>query len=207
MRTAMVSVVVATILFVCSTESLADDPKPKSPSEGSLELRLVVKKGVHALDLGGKTSEEFREQVAKAEKVRGVMPTPPVVDLVLEVHNKGSKKVTVYIDGPNTHLTLELKGPGAVSAKVKQSGISTADSADTVTLAPGRSYSIPIMQLKAGTFLEPQYLYWTKPGEYTLSATIQLDDAKYSGDMVAFVKGPKLTCAPVKLKVEEKGKK
>jgi hypothetical protein len=206
-RIAFASAVVATIVFARSTASLAHDPKSKGTGEQPLELRLVVKKDVYVLDLGGKTPEEFHEHVTKAEKTRGVMPTPPLVDLILEIRNKGSKKVTAYVDGPNAQLTLELKGPGALSAKIKQDGVSTTDAADTVTLAPGRSYSIPIKQLKVGTVLEPQYLYWTKPGEYTLSATLQLDDEKRSGDTVEFVKGPKLTSVPVKVKVEEKGKR
>jgi hypothetical protein len=66
-----------------------------------------------------------------------------------------------------------------------------------VTLGPGKSYDIPLTHLRDGHRGVSRNLYWTEPGEYTLTATYQLADKEGN-------KGPLLKSKPVKVKVEEK---
>jgi hypothetical protein len=67
-----------------------------------------------------------------------------------------------------------------------------------VTLAPADSYSLPIRQLYDGLRWRGRAIYWTAPGEYTLTATYGLSNAQ--GDPSA-----RLQSEPVKLTVTAPG--
>jgi hypothetical protein len=66
---------------------------------------------------------------------------------------------------------LSVDGPGIVSPESLQgfSGSSSATTPQPVIL-PGEKYRIPIKSLNPGGF-SLDNVYWTEPGEYTITAT------------------------------------
>jgi hypothetical protein len=70
---------------------------------------------------------------------------------------------------------------------------------DSPIVVPGtrKVYSFPIAHLRDGHRGVGRNVYWTEPGEYTLTATYRLSDQDGG-------QGPLLTSRPVKLKVEDK---
>lgn len=189
-----------------------------------LEARIVVKKDTYTLDLGGKTEEEFRKERLQKEKTTDYPPAPEV-DLVLELHNTGTKELKVWMTedfkdekpragGDHVQLALDLKGPGAT--KVVVNGRQKAPATPgpkAVTVAPGKVVTLPITSLSFGQLGIAAYrverAYWTRAGEYTLAATLKTavdpapEGAKNAGGTFGFVS---LTSAPVKLKVVNAGK-
>jgi hypothetical protein len=94
---------------------------------------------------------------------------------------------------------LELKGKGAVS--VAPNIIMTREFriGRPVEIAPGKSYEIPIMQLKYGLRGVSQHAYWTEPGEYTLGATYRWPAGEDAGAPQKILKA---AARPIKLTVK-----
>jgi hypothetical protein len=190
----------AALLLALSGVAGADDKK----DDGPVTLKLVNKKDAYAWDAGGKTPKEFQKQldeIAAAMKKNPrppiTLPNPPKVELTLQVVNTGKEDVTVYVGGDPNVYTLELKGPGVRDFMGELALTADFRLPKGITLAPGKSYDIPITQLKDGFRGVSRNVYWTEPGEYTLTATYQLSDDK--GDKTKLLKSE-----PVKFKVEEK---
>jgi hypothetical protein len=149
----------------------ADDPKATGkgktdPPGVPLAAALASKPASYTLDLGGKTADEIRKQISASD-----YPAPPTVDLNLELRNTGDKDVLVRMGGTTTTIDLDLQGPAAVSVALK--GRITnhlAVAPKTITLAPGRSQTIPINSLTFG-FKDSHAAYWLAPGKYTLTAS------------------------------------
>jgi hypothetical protein len=189
----------ALALFALAVPLRAEE---KAKGAGPLELKVVAKKDTYAWDAGGKTPKEFKkllddlaEAIKQGKDVK--LPEPPAVDLVLQVVNTGKEEVTAYVAGDTNVFTLELKGPGVASLAPQLAFTADFRLPKAVTLAPGKSYDVPLKRLVDGFRGASRYVYWTEPGEYTLTATYQLSDADGG-------KGALLKSAPVKIKVEEK---
>jgi hypothetical protein len=191
----------------------ADKQKPKKekgstdPKGVPLELRLVAKKAKYPLDLGGQTGDEFRKQLEEAKKT-GKYPAPPAVDFTLEMRNTGKKDLQIHVQGDMNVLTLNLKGPGAVSASPPAAVTADFRLPKTITLAAGKSHSFPALKsLTYGFRGVGAQAYWTKAGDYTLTATYTTavspapKDAKDAGNGFGSVT---VTSAPVKVKVTAK---
>jgi hypothetical protein len=172
--------------FAARTDAGKATEKPDARS-GSLELRLIPNKNTYPVHKPGKLD---RKGAPFAEP-----PPGPVVDLVLEIRNAGDKEVTIWVDGDETLLTLELKGPGAVHVSWLAPHTTDLRYSKAIKLAPGASYTRPLKSLDHGFRGNGERWYWTTPGEYTLSATSQLGGAM--GD-----RGPVLTSTPIKIKIE-----
>jgi hypothetical protein len=192
----------------------ADEPAAKDkglgksdPAGAPVELRLTAKKTTYTLDLGGKTAAEFKKQIADADN-GGRAPSPPAVDLALEVRNTSDKDVQVWIDGDATLLTLDLKGPAAVNNTLKKLAV-TLDFRvpKTIVVAAGKSHSIPLTSLAHGFRKLTSASYWLEAGDYTLSASYKTalspapKGSKDAGDGFGTVT---LTSPPLKLKVQAK---
>jgi hypothetical protein len=177
------------------------------PAGVPLELRVKAKKAAYVLDRGGKSAKEYREEIEAALK-SGPVPTPPAVDLVLELKNTGKRDLQVRIGGDETESTLVLKGPGVVSSTREYALGRRSIPAKVITLAAGKSHEIPLKTLTAGTSnLKVQRTYWTEAGKFTLTATYRTavspapEGAKDAGRGFGAVK---LTSAPVMLTVKDK---
>jgi hypothetical protein len=185
-------------LALC-TPAHAEDKK----AEGPVTLKLVAKKNKYKFDGGGKTPAEYKKELeelaGKAKKGERVSPPkPPAVDLVLEVTNTSKEEVTVHVGGDPNVYTFELTG-GAGEVAMGSGLAFTREFRlpKAVTLAPGKSYDIPVNQLSDGLRGRARYVYWTGPGEYKLSATYTLADPNGG-------KGARLRSEPVTITVTEK---
>jgi hypothetical protein len=198
----------ALAMGVLAVLAVADEPKKDQgktdPAGVPLEATLVAKQAPYALDLGGRTAEEFRKLIQAGDDT-GRYPPPPKVDLVLELRNTGDKDLQVQMGGTRNVVTLDLQGKGGVSVKLKkQITPKFIIASKPVTLAPGKSASVPITSFSYG-FKGSDNAYWTEPGEYTLAASYQTavspapKDAKAGPDGFAPVT---VTSAPIKIKVE-----
>jgi hypothetical protein len=93
------------------------------------------------------------------------------------------------IGGDEGYLILNLKGPGVVS--MGRSLYLNFVRGKPTAIGPGKKIVLPITSLNYGCRGIASVTYWTKPGDYTLTAT-------YKTPVV------KVASAPIKLKVVEK---
>jgi hypothetical protein len=194
---------------VAAVAAPAEEPKEKSKSDPPgvpIEVKINLKKDKVTLDLGGKSSEEFKKSLEEAAKT-GKYPDATAVDLEIEFKNTGDKDVSIQFGGDSNQLTLEVKGPGVVNAETQRAFTREFRVPKPITLAPGKSHTLELKSLKYGFRGVARSTFLTEPGEITLTAVYQTavspapKDAKDAGDGYGAVK---LTSAPVKLKVEEK---
>src|SRR5262249_10122286 len=149
--------------------------------------RLVFKKTTYALDLGGKTPQEFRQQLL--DPTQRFEWKPPAVEFVLEIRNISKEEVTIRVGGDDAESILDLKGPGAYSYTMDNAVLRLPIGGKLIKLAPGKSHALPFKSLTGGiSNLRVQSVFWTEPGDYTLSASYRLaispppKDAKDAGN-------------------------
>ncbi len=186
-----------------------DRPAPKEAKPGGstepkglpLEARLIAKKIAYPLDLGGKTPKEFRTLLDEAKAKGGPLPPPPAVELVLELRNTGKKALHVCLGkgdvGPVAGLTLDLKGPGAVSASFGNAR-GARISPTVVEVAAGKTHTVTIAKLEVYDGRTTQRCYWTKAGDYTLAVSCGVVEGGKKGFWRA---AGKVVSAPIELKV------
>jgi hypothetical protein len=208
-QTSAIAVSLFALVALAAGPAGAEQPKgggKTDPPGAPLELRLISKKASYPLDLGGQTAEAFRKQLREAE-TSGKVPPPPAVQLVLELRNTSDKDIQVQLGGDNSVLLLNLKGPGAVSIEPRRAFTREFRIGRPVTIAPGKSTTIPVNSLSYGFRMQAKQAYWVEPGEYTLSASYRLPvapapkGAEDAGDGFGIVT---VTSAPVKIRVEAK---
>jgi hypothetical protein len=124
------------------------------------------------LDLGGKSPEAFRAELQAAAQT-GRWPSPPLVNLSLTVRNDTSREMAAWLGGEDSELHLDLRGPGVQTVQVEKPAFQPLPGRQRVTIAPGGSYAVPIPRLVDGSRRQVRYLYWTKPGIYTLTVHLQ----------------------------------
>lgn len=120
------------------------------------------------LDLGGQTPDEARDQLrAKARK--GQLPPAQRVDLSFVLRNTGNRPIQVWTGGEATGMLLQLRGPGWIDVTAPVSPTERGRATKTVRLEPGESCVVPIIELAYRDRGVVHHLYWTEPGEYTLT--------------------------------------
>jgi hypothetical protein len=186
LKLGLVGLAVLMVAFAGRTDAGKGTKKPV-PQAGPLEMRLIPNKDTYPVTKPGKVDKKgdpFAE------------PSPgPEVDLVLEIRNVSDQEVTIWIDGDETLLTLDLKGPGAVHVAWPAPYTTDIKHSKAIKLAPGATYTRPLKSLDHGFRGYGERWYWTKPGTYTLTATYRLGGALGSS-------GPTLTSPPITIKVE-----
>jgi hypothetical protein len=186
---------------------LAGDAKPTDkgktdPPGVPLAALLTSKPASYSLDLGGKTADEVRKQIEA-----GDYPAPPTVDLSLELRNTGDKDIRIRMGGTTTIIDLDLQGPAALTVTFK--GRLTnhlAVAPKTITLAPGKSQTVPINSLAFG-FKGSHGAYWLAPGKYTLTAGYKTTLSPAPAQAVEADEGfgaVTITSAPLTITVEGK---
>jgi hypothetical protein len=197
------------VVMLAFTSSLAvgapvPRPKPKE-GQGPVAARLVAKRATYTLDRGGLSADRYAEVIKEGART-GNLPRVPDVDLVLELTNTGDTEVQMWDTGDPVVLTLDLKGPGAVSVEPLRPFTSEFRVPTALTLAPGKTHAVAIKSLQYGVRGLSHQAYWTKPGEYTLGAALQTGisppppGAKEVEENFARVT---ITARPVKITVEE----
>jgi RNA polymerase sigma factor (sigma-70 family) len=178
------------------------------PASAPVAARLVAKKYRYELDRGGLSEEEYAKRIKEGAKAGRPLP-PPAVELVLELRNTGMKEIDILTGGDATVLVLDLKGPGAVSVTPNLLATLEFRMPKKINLAPGKSLDLPIKSLSHGLRGVGHMAYWTKPGQYTLTATYDTaiapapKDAKEAPGFAGFGR-ISATSAPVTLTVVEK---
>jgi hypothetical protein len=126
--------------------------------------RLIARKNSYTLDRKGMTADKYAEAIKDGKIV------PPAIDLVLELKNTTKKPMRLRITGAAPRLTLDLKGKGTI---VKRTGKRERLPLTYVTLKPGETHVLPLTRLAGFTSsTQETQLFWTEPGEYTLTATL-----------------------------------
>ena len=142
-----------------------------------IELHLVAKQSTCTLDFNGQTEADYTARIEpkqpqdKPPLRQPKLPPAPKVSLEIELKNTGKETVQIWTDGDPTRLDLALQGPGAVSVTAQQMFTMEYRIPKSITLAPGKSWTMPINELSYGQRGIEKRAYWTKPGHYTLAAT------------------------------------
>jgi hypothetical protein len=187
----------------------ADEPKKdkdKTDSDLPITIKVIAKKDKYPLDLGGKKAEDFKKEIKDGEKT-GKLPAPPAVDLEVELKNTSDKNVEVWISGDATDLSLDVKGPGAMTVEGRKAFTTDFRLPKPMTLEPGKTYTFTVSSLSFGFRGAGKQAYWTEAGEYTIAASFKTGiapppkSAKEARDGFGLVT---LTSEPVKITVEEK---
>jgi hypothetical protein len=205
-------------------------PKDKErPEPGPVSARLIARKDIYVLDRGGLTAEEYRKRIVKADGATAPPVPPPAVDLALELRNVSAREVKLWdagFRGGSTRLELALTGPGVAKIAVTGPPVGANRPPPTpreVVLGPGKTASLPIASLAVlDQYRAGPVLYWTAPGEYTLTAHFHtaLSPAPKGAREPVWIGRPmigvdpkartrgfgqvRLTSAPIKLKVVDR---
>src|SRR5581483_7361232 len=155
------------VLGVSATGLRADDKKEEKAPELPIKATLVAKTTTYKFDLGDMKAEDFKKALKEAEK-DGKAPPPPAVEMTLELKNTGDKDVQVWTSGTPVYVDLDLAGPGAVTIKPRLLRPAIVILPKPTTIAPGKTYSIPVTILKSGSRGNTNWSSWPEPGEYTL---------------------------------------
>lgn len=160
-----------------ATQSAKKAPVAGEKNSDGLTATLVANKDTYKLD-PAQSGKDFRDKVAPFGERRGGVglnrtPTPPAVDLSLVITNTTNQNVTITLGGDSSQIQLVLQGNGAVSADNLVAMTREFRMGNPTTLAPGQSTEVKITSLAYGTRGISKYAYWTEPGDYTLSATLQ----------------------------------
>jgi hypothetical protein len=89
------------------------------------------------------------------------------------------------VDSSLCQLDLKLEGPGAQSDQIVKTEESTRVlPGKVIRLEPGKSYNIPVTNLKYGDEYSLHQWTWTKPGKYTLTAAYKIGEVRYEAPSV-----------------------
>jgi hypothetical protein len=128
----------------------------------------------------------------------------------LELRNTGKKEIQNLVGGDGASVILDLKGPGAVHVQWNIPRTLEYRMSKAVALAPGKSHVLTLTSLSFGNRGDSDLAYWTKAGEYTLTATYDTmisplpEGAKEAPSFNPGFGHVAATSAPIKLRVIEK---
>jgi hypothetical protein len=179
------------------------------PASATLEAHLVAKQDTYTLDRGGKSPDEYARQVRAAANRGEPLPTPRV-ELTLVLRNTGDKEIKILVGGDGPDVMLDLQGPGAVRVQPNRERPADFRPPSVVAIAPGKSHVLSLSNFSFGDRGSSDLAYWTKPGDYRLTATYRTSvspmpkgaqkDPYFSPDFGHVA----ATSAPIKLTVIEK---
>ena len=218
-RMAAVSAAVFAVAFARAAEETTRKPASATkfaggaaePRDAPLAARLVLYTDSYRLDPETvKKLEEYRTPVEdRRGRLMGAGPAPPDVDMVYELKNTGAEPVAILIGGDICRLELKLEGPGAMTLPSGLARTMEFRMGRWLRLEPGAVHAIPIRKLSYGTRGDSKRAYWTKPGDYKLTATYvtAYKVGKDAGGAPPEKANVKVTTAPAEVKVTENGKK
>jgi len=131
--------------------------------------RLIAKQKTYKLAKQHQT-EAFRKQIELETDIDRLPPVPKV-NLVLVIQNVSNEPVIVWPRGSVDEATVMVEGDGLVRPENLQGagGAGTGTTPQPV-IQPGKTFRIPVRSLNPlENFLDN--VYWTKPGEYRISAS------------------------------------
>lgn len=168
---------VGMVVFAVNVLPASSQDKKKgnelNPKDVPLQLALKSAKKDFALDLGGKTAQQFLADLEAALKKGGRIPEPPTIELEIEVKNTGKEQIDFWSAGDPVSIELELKGPGAKTVQAPLAFTTEFRMPKFMSLEPGKSHSFKLTKLVSGFRGASTWHYWTEPGEYTLTARLR----------------------------------
>ena len=184
----------------------ADKPKPpepgkNQPAETPLEVTLDGT-AKYTLAADAPSEDDLKKGFATDK-----FPNPPKVDLKVVIKNTSDKAVKVWASGDPVTLDLKLTGKGAVHANPRLMMTREFRLPKAVEIEAGKTAEIPLKQLSGGLRGMGEYWYWTKAGEYELTAVLHTGVSPAPKGAEAADGGfGKVLCAtkPLKITVEEK---
>jgi hypothetical protein len=125
------------------------------------------------LPLASRGGETYRQQLVQA-LLTGNLPPPPAVPLAFALKNTGERPLRVRLGDSATELHLDIQGNGIV--RIPSVGVAEPAflQARTQWLQPGATLVLRIDRLIDGSRGRLEYIYLTEPGEYELTARLQL---------------------------------
>lgn len=185
--------VFALIYSVVAFAGEADVSTPRAG--GPLELKLTSHRAFYAVDRGGKTAEEFAALLKK-----GVAPYGPAVALMVELRNTSDKDLIAFgaprpqfiLKGPRAESVCEVAPTQFQSAPSRRFVLGAGKSAFLNVISffnpekdePSVKDTIKRLSFSKGPAL--QCVNWTEPGEYTLSAVLELGVSPAPAGATAF---------------------
>lgn len=156
--------------------SIAAEPDAKpgpstEPKDLPIELTIVSETNEFYFDGRGEQPAKFQQRIRDMEKYGDPLPATRV-QMNLQIKNKGKSTIRIWESGDATLLTLDLKGPDAMTAEAKRKGTGFI-SPTVVSIAPGKTYSIPLTSLTSGFRNETKFAYCGGLGNYQLSASFK----------------------------------
>lgn len=128
---------------------------PTAPTP-RLELRLRADRVTYGLDDGSQLLDH-------------ALP----VKLALEITNRGTTGVQILAFGDDrVEVGFALRGPGVIVLDLPRKQTLESHMLDPIVLGPGATYRVPILRLAYGHRGHAR-VYWTRPGTYTLGATLK----------------------------------
>lgn len=97
------------------------------------------------------------------------LPPPPEVDITLSIQNTGPNTMRLLVAGPHVQIRLLLSGP---RVERRSAPPETPEPNAFVDLQPGETYRKVIPRLEDGPPEARRFWYWTRPGNYTLLASM-----------------------------------
>ena len=127
--------------------------------------------------------------------------------MVLELTNTSSHELKFTIGGDGNEVGLNITGDGVVFYPTDpRDPISLELRLGTVvTLAPGKTYALPITSLRSG-FRGMNRAYWTEPGEYKVTASFMTPISPAPKGAEKAFGSAIVTSEPITVKVEAQEK-
>ncbi|HVS38596.1 MAG TPA: zf-HC2 domain-containing protein [Gemmataceae bacterium] len=151
-------------------KSLPERFAPGPPEAMMVRPEMAMTKSADGATRGPKEGAEPIYPVAQPPG-RGAL-TPIPVELALDLRNPDREPLRIDFKDENTRLLMDLLGPGVLDDSAPGAEPPLAH-LDEVRIAPGGTDHLEIHQLAYGGRGDVHYLYWTKPGEYTLTITLR----------------------------------
>jgi hypothetical protein len=190
-------------------------PRGVSPSEGeTLVAQLIPREAPDRVQAPGAmrvgpevagtgTRSPLKARIAPAElrkeleegKLTGRLPPPPSLHLDLRLENKGPRNLVLLLEEGRFSLVVDLEGPEVVRLPVPRGGLGPFTPPGKVLLPPGATRVVPVVRLSEVFAGQVRYVYWTKPGRYTLAVRLV---AGAEGEAAPLT----VTTAPIPVQVE-----
>jgi hypothetical protein len=155
----------------------------------ALAATLIANKNTYTLD-PVQSGAAFRDLLKNLRTTGKTAPAAPTVDFTLRITNHSESAQTFPIGGDESQLDMKLEGPGAVTIDNLVAMTMEYRMGNPVTLAPGKTYDIPVTRLAFGTRGIARLAYLTEAGDYTLAVTLVTiqneKQVRIASDAVAF---------------------
>jgi hypothetical protein len=151
-------------------------PAFAAEKEAKKELTATLTSAQESYKLdAAQSGADFRK---KLDPKNGNAPKASKVDLKLTLTNNTEKEIKFNYGGDETTIKFTLKGEGAVTIEPMMAMTMEYRMGNPTTIAPGKTFEIPIKSLAGGMRGVSQLSYFTEAGDYTLTATFHYNEGE-----------------------------